>query len=465
MYALDDTIAAMSSAGGVAAQGIIRISGRDARKCVTKLFRPDPAQPDIATPTGWLWIRGRIALDGSVSVPADCYLFNTPHSYTAEDLIELYLPGAPPLLQMVMDHLLASGARMAEPGEFTARAFLNGRIDLTEAEAVLQLINARSDAQLRAAERLVEGKLHETCQLLSRQLAEMLARVEADIDFSDEDIELAQKEELDAGLQALLEQLTQLVQESVSWETLEHLPQVVLVGRANAGKSTVINRLLATERAITSATAGTTRDVLTAPLQLAPGECLLVDTAGLGPVEDELAEQTQQRTCLQANTSDLLVYVLDIARDDYEADKKILENLKKRQQTLVLANKMDLLPASARPVAKRIGKQLQLEVIAVSAATGQNMELLKDRLGALLYVESHTSSAYAVALTTRQKSALQAARQCLQAAQQGIKGPTLEHEFLALELREALDHLGSVSGEIVADDILSVIFSKFCIGK
>jgi tRNA modification GTPase len=450
---------------GVGAQGIIRVSGSDARKRVQDLFRPDPGQPDMATPKGWLWIKGRVVLEDSVSVPADCYLFNAPRSYTTEDLIELHLPGSPPMLQMVLDLLLAGGVRMAEPGEFTARAFLNGRLDLSEAEAVAQLINARSDAQLRAAERLVEGELHKTCKAISQQLAEMLALVEADIDFSDEDIELARVEELDGRLATLIDDLARLVRESVSWETLERLPQVVLAGLANAGKSTLVNRLLDSERAITSSTAGTTRDVLTAPLQLAQGECLLVDTAGLGPVEDQLADQTQQRTRLKADTSDLLVYVLDMTRVDYETDKEILGNINQPEKTLIVANKIDLPGEFKAKAVERIRKQMELEVIAVSAATGENIECLMDRLDSLLYSESHTSGEQSVALTARQKNAINAGLQSLQAAHRCLKSPTLEHEFLALELREALDHLGSISGRIVADDVLSVIFSKFCIGK
>jgi len=465
MFTPDDTIVAISSAMGIGAQGIVRVSGEDAKKCVSKLFRSDPGQPELASTTGWLWIKGRVILEESISVPADCYMFNAPRSYTTEDLIELHLPGSPPLLQMVLDLLLAGGARMAEPGEFTVRAFLNGRLDLSEAEAVAQLINARSDAQLRAAGRLVEGKLYKICKAISQQLADMLALVEADIDFSDEDIELAHAEELDSRLETLVDELSRLIRASVGWETLERLPQVVLAGLANAGKSTLINRLLDTERAVTSSIAGTTRDVLTAPLHLAQGECLLVDTAGLGPVEDQLADQTQQKTYLQADTSDLLVYVLDIMRKDYESDKDSLGNIEKPEKTLIVANKSDLLAESDTGTVERIRKQLGLEVIAVSAATGENIERLKNRLDAILYSESHTAGEQSVALTARQKNALDAGLQCLQAAQRCLKSRTLEHEFLALELREALDHLGSVSGRIVADDVLSVIFSKFCIGK
>ncbi|MCK4629121.1 MAG: 50S ribosome-binding GTPase, partial [Sedimentisphaerales bacterium] len=282
MYIPDDTIVAVSSAAGSAARGIIRVSGPEALALAGTIFQGDDGV-SVAEAGSWSVLKGRCLLTESVSCPAGLYIFRAPHSYTTQDVVEFHLPGSGPLLQMVLQRLLATGAdvRSAEPGEFTARAFFNGRIDLTEAEAVAEVINARSDGQLRAAERLLDGRLHRICSEITRRLTEALALIEANIDFSEEDIEFATGEQLRGQVAAVLGDLGRLLTDSTTWDELTHLPKVAVAGPANAGKSSLINSLSGIDRSIVSSIAGATRDLLTVPLSLPDGECMLIDTAGL----------------------------------------------------------------------------------------------------------------------------------------------------------------------------------------
>ncbi len=427
MYCPDDTVAAVSSPAGLAGRGVIRISGSDALVIGRELVKG-----------------GRVRLGEGFSCGGVCYEFIGPRSYTGEDTVELHLPGSPVLLQMVMGQIVEAGARLAEAGEFTARAFFNGRMDLTEAEAVAEVISARSDAELAAAERLLAGALHERCGKLAGRLAEILGLVEAGIDFSEEEIEFASAEELLSYVQEVREALRRLLEESLSWEDLHELPRVVFAGAANAGKSSLVNALLGLERSIVSSMAGTTRDVLTAPLRLAEGECLLVDTAGLGVVDDVLAAETQEVTKSEAAGADLLVWVMDGSKE-----------------------RAAEVPAGALAVVNKSDILLKLRVegaIVVSALTGQGVDRLKAEIGRRLGLRGGEVGGSAVALNLRQRKALEAGLEHLGGAVERLARGRAD-EILAVELRSALDELGTVSGAIVSDEVLGEIFGRFCVGK
>ena len=470
MYGSDDTIVALSSAAGVGARAIVRLSGPQAMALLEDRFTSDdrttPAEPSYCR-----LLRGRLRVADNCEVPVQCLLFQAPRSYTGEDLVEIHLPGSPTLVQMTLRAFLADGATAAQPGEFTARAFLNGRMDLSTAEAVGQLIHARSDRELIAARRLSGGQLHMLCRELCEQLAELLALAEVDIDFSDEDVEVIHPQQMQAQLQEIAGRLNATIKESVRWERLEQLPQVAVAGRANAGKSTLINALLGYERAITSILAGTTRDVLTAPLQLNGAECLLMDTAGLGDVDDILAAATQELTQQKTTTADLVLFVVDASTDDFQEQAQLLQSLKPRVPILVAANKIDV--AGARdsfsdPITAAFslkdGAQ-PTDVVYVSALQRENLEELKSRLTQMLHTDEAGVSQQTLALTVRQQEALSAAQQHVTAAVEQLESPSPAVEFIALELREALNHLGQISGQIVTDEILGLIFGRFCIGK
>jgi len=467
MYILDDTIVALSSAVGVSARGVIRLNGPEARPLAQKVFVPD--QPDFAFKrnNSWHHTTGSCRLNDNVTCPAQLYLFASPHSYTGQDIIELHLPGSPALLQIVLESLLDAGACMAQPGEFTARAFLHHRIDLSEAEAVAELINARSDAQLRGAQRLLDGALHHLCTELTSGIAEVLALVEADIDFSQEDIEIAAPADLARQIAALQADLERLLRDSISFQELSHLPRLVIAGPANAGKSCLVNALVGMDRSIVDSIAGTTRDLLSAPLHLAHGECLLIDTAGLGKVNDILAETTQDLTRKAISTCDLLLWVIDISSDRLQLDLDLLTRFDLPRNVIVLANKIDLIEPPER--IEQLLAKIRIKThdcIGISALYGENLDILRQKIEEIFTGAMGDYPAEMLALTARQRQNLRLARQGLSQTLDLLSDHALQQaELIALELRNVLDHLAVISGQVVTEDILTRIFSRFCIGK
>jgi len=470
MYPLDDTIVAISSAPGPALRGIIRLSGADAAGLAAEVFQPAPGEASLQTAAGWTRLLGRCRLTGQADCAAEAYVFCAPGSYTGQDIIELHLPGSPALLQIVLHALLAASARSAEPGEFTARAFFHSRLDLTQAEAVAAVIAAHGDAQLRAAQRLLDGALQMNCRDLTNRVADLLSLVEATIDFSDQDLDFVLPEALLDQACAIQRDLSRLLSESISWKDLDYLPRVVLAGPANAGKSSLANALLGIDRSIVSSFAGATRDLLTAPLALHDRECLLIDTAGLGPAADPLAPTAQQLTRQAVASCDLLLWVIDISQPSACWLGQLPDELSRSLKVILVANKMDLCPncpQSCRRVAQQLSSQLSLiQTVPTSALHRQNLDCLQDAIETVLHLQtSPSTSAGALALTARQHRALQAALDALAESGNLLRAENPAAELIALELRTALDELGSVSGAVVTDDLLNRIFSRFCVGK
>ena len=432
-----DTIAAISSAVGPAARIIVRISGPDAARLAENIWAGQLPQASAAS-------LGTLVFSG-LRVPASLYVFRTPRSYTGEDLIEFHIPGNPLLARMLLDALMAAGARAADPGEFTARAYFNGRIDLTEAEGVAATIAAGSEQELRAARQLLSGELARRLQPVRDLLADTLALVEVGIDFADEDVTFLSAEQVRERTLRADSMLAELLSTSSRFERLSHEPQVVLVGRPNAGKSTLLNALAGHERAVTSPVAGTTRDVLTADVPLRRGIVKLTDAAGvadLGAASD-IEQQMRTNALRAAEAADVVVLVRDAA------DTRPPPDLPKCADLVVLT-KADLL--STRPAGS----------LVVSAKTGENLGRLKDELDRRAFGESVAGGA-SLALNARHVRAIGDARDALARAAERIGDGAAE--LVALELREALDALGQVVGVVTPDDLLGRIFSAFCIGK
>ena len=269
---LDDTIVAVSTPQGRGQRGIVRLSGPRSLAVATKMFRPDN---EGGLPEAGVNVRisGRAALgDDDFVLPAELFLFYAPRSYTRENVVEFHTVGAPAVLALVVDRAVALGARLADPGEFTARAFFHGAMDLTQVEGVAALIQARSDLQLRAAHEWLDGHLAADVRHIRDELADLLSRVEAEIDFADEPTQFVQADELRRGLDGMVGRLTELLRDSGTCERVNYLPRVMLIGVPNAGKSTLMNRLSGVNRAVCSPVAGTTRDFLSAVVELRSGE-------------------------------------------------------------------------------------------------------------------------------------------------------------------------------------------------
>jgi tRNA modification GTPase len=468
----DDTIAAISSPAGASVRGIIRISGPEAFSAAAHVFRHDGDEP-LENAGGHRRLSGRMVLDHRTTLPGEAYCFRAPASYTRQDVVELHLPGSPPILALILEKLTGQGIRAAEPGEFTARAFFNGALDLTRVEGVAAVIHARNDSQLRASEALLHGRLSTQTALLRDQLADLLALLEAEIDFAEEDIDFVSPDQVKQTVNSVLESLQNLMQSAPAVERLGMLPEVVLVGRPNAGKSTLFNYLTGTDRAIRSATAGTTRDVLTAPMTLQRGEIMLSDCAGLiiGAVSGETANDviTQQAEVAAQRSirmADLICLVVDAAATDHEQVGRFLSALPEKP-CLVIANKIDSLTPSQKKSwsAASPGKR---QVFPVSAVTGEGVADLLQHIEQRMFTEVTSHGSDVLALSNRQREALQTAQNSTQRAY------ALAHqsrhiadqlELIALEVREAMHALSLLTGEVTTEDLLGRIFSNFCIGK
>ncbi len=508
---VDETIVAISSAPGTGPVGIVRLSGPKSLSIADDFVRTTNHQPLHKLP-GSTRTFGHVALDGAAYLPADCYVFRAPHSYTRQDMVEIHAPGSPATLELIRRLCLDRGARPAQAGEFTARAFLSGAMDLTRAEAVAGVIRAESDTQLRASRRMMEGDLSLAIQDARDRLAEMLALVEADIDFSEEPIDFITPDELRTRLEQVSRQVTRRLTGGISVERFDALPRVLLFGPPNAGKSALMNRLSGTSRAICAAVAGTTRDILAAPIALGAttdpssvsgaGEAILLDTAGVDTSKDEIIAQARALTLSAARRVDLICVVVDLSvpHDDHLRDvlgslehspflpsgtplssplakggKRGVERCTNRETALaplhvvVAANKRDLVSEAEAVRSISALRSWQLGTVCeVSAATGQGVETLRNAFGEALGDQTVTTHSESLIISERQRSAVMAAREAITraAALAENAGETIDcADLVAFELREALDLLGEVTGAVTTTDLLSQVFAKFCIGK
>ena len=468
-----DTIVALGSAVGPAARIIVRASGPDAGSLATGLTAHEPQQGGVAVQSHLSFNR--------LTAPAWVYWSRAPRSYTGEDLVEFHLPGSVVLAKMLLAELIARGARPAEAGEFTARAYFNRRIDLTGAEGIAATIAAGTEQELAAARQLMAGELSRRLAPAMELLADTLALVEVGIDFTEEDVTFLSTGDLSERVHRVDGMLATLLTESARFERLAHEPRIVLVGRPNAGKSTLLNALADQQRAVVSPVAGTTRDVLSASVALRRGIVQVSDAAGIdesAPADDPggIDAQMRERALRAAESADVLVLVDDVT------DARPLLRLS-REPDLMVFSKIDLSldgrfpregeapvrlssPKSAEPKLTRetrLGGSLARPGahVCLSAVTGAGMPELLAHLDRLAF--GNASGTAALALNLRHVRAITEARDALARArgQADQIGP----EVTAVELREALDHLGGVLGRVTPDDLLGRIFSGFCIGK
>ena len=351
MHLTDDTIAAISTAAGSAARAIVRLSGPEAFELGGRVFAPE--QGRLADLPGFRAAAGLLRLEEhGVELPARAYVFRAPRSYTRQDVVELHVPGPAVVANLLLDALIAAGARRAEPGEFTARAFFAGRLDLSAAEAVADVIDAAGDAQLRSALAALGGQVSRLCRDASDALTEALATVEASIDLAEEGIELARPAELAAALADQADRLAETARRAADMPEGRLRPTVVLAGRANVGKSSLLNALTGEDRAIVSALAGTTRDVLSAPLALPGGaQVTLQDAAGFGAAADALAVAADSAARRAVRQADVICFVLDASAGPTAADRRLFEAVTAANPgapVLLLANKADLADCGLR---------------------------------------------------------------------------------------------------------------------
>jgi tRNA modification GTPase len=462
---IDEIVVAASSAPGAGAMGIVRLSGAGVIELVERMALTPKPLSDLPA---WTRIAGEVGIADELTVPAFFHVFRAPHSYTRQDLIEIYTVGSPPVLSLVQQRAIELGALLAEAGEFTARAFLNGAMDLAQAEAVAGVIRAEGDTQLRAARRMMDGTLAGRITEIREAVAELVGLVEADIDFAEEPIEFITPGTLREKLGAIARVFEELLAGSTAMERLEGLPHILLLGPPNAGKSSLMNALSGTDRAICAAAAGTTRDILSAPVRLGRGEAILLDSAGVDRSEDEIIAQARALTFSRAQRVDLICLVVDLTRSDNEHFRESLATLDV-PCSVIAANKCDLLPEDAqRRVAESFRAWNLGEVCIVSALTGTGLNELRALLAEKVNINSSTVGEESIVISQRQVTAISQAAEAIQRAIRLSEQATETidcADLLAFELREALTALGAVTGEVTTEHLLADIFSKFCIGK
>jgi tRNA modification GTPase len=447
----EDTIVAISTPPGRGGIGIVRLSGPAARAIAEPLLKLRhllaPAQArfaEILDSTGE-------TLDEAVVT-----WFQSPHSYTSEDVVEIAAHGSPVLLDHLLRQCLAAGARLAEPGEFTQRAFLSGRLDLTQAEAVHDLIESTTLHQARIAAQQLGGSLSRQITPIKQQLIVLIASLEAGIDFAEDDIDLLPQSQITAQIAAIEDPLAALEQTFAYGRIVRDGFTLAIVGRPNAGKSSLFNRLIQRDRAIVTATPGTTRDLVTERISLEGIPVELTDTAGLRHAIDEAESIGIAKTREIIAEADVVLLVLDATAPLHEEDKTTIAALSGRP-FLVAINKQDL---STKP-----SQTLEQAVLAVetSALTGSGIPELRHAILSLIAKEAPNADT-ALVTNLRQQRSISDTISVLHRARQAI-ATLIPHEMILLDLHEALHSLDAFTGSTTSDDILNLIFSKFCIGK
>jgi tRNA modification GTPase len=458
--ALEDTITAISTPLGEGGIGIVRISGKDSIKIADRIFKGEKPLGEI--------LSHRASYGEIIDVEAGeaidevlLTLFKAPKSYTAEDLVEISCHGGQLVLSRVLEQALKCGARLAEPGEFTLRAFINGRIDLSQAEAVTEVIRAKTDLGLKLAIKHLKGDLSEKINSYRDKLTDILARLEVEIDFSEEDIEPLNRNKVSEEIESIQRDLESLLSTYDEGKILKEGLNVVIVGKTNVGKSSLLNALLKEDRAIVTPIPGTTRDVISEFANFRGVPVRLVDTAGYRISEDTIELEGIRRTKIEIDDADLLLLIIDTSMeiDDEDLD---LKNQLRKGRFLTVFNKIDI--ATSDLIRKNEERIEEKQVIKVSALEGEGLEELKQKIVTASRALKKDRTQGVIISSLRHKDALSRAKRSLRLARDSLK-KGMSPEFVALDVRAALDAIGEVVGKTVTDDILNKIFSEFCIGK
>jgi len=457
----EDTIAAIATPVGQAGIGIIRMSGPESLEIARKVFKPKVPQSSLKSHR---LVMGYVCDPESGNIIDEVLLSHmaAPNSYTREDVVEINSHSGYTLLFKILAILTKLGARVAEPGEFTKRAFLNGRIDLSQAEAVVDLMNARSERGLHLAARQIQGSIKKDIDVLREKAIHILANAEAAIDFPEDDLEHLFRDEGSQFIeQNLIQPIHTLIQAHAGRIWVDGI-HTVIVGRVNSGKSSLLNRLLNEQRAIVTDIPGTTRDVIESTFNIAGIPIRIMDTAGLREVKDEVERLGIHLTREKTAQADLLLVVVDRSRPLNGDDMDIL-NQCENKKALVVINKIDL------PVAPGFTDKPDLlkrfKTVEISALTGKGIDRLKEAIQDTILSDDALSVSTSHAVPNlRHRQALKAAEECFQNAGTKAKN-SAPMEIVAFELRTGLDILGEITGQTINDEILDSIFSQFCLGK
>ncbi len=468
-----DTICALATANGIGAIGIIRVSGEDAIAIVNKIFEGKNLEKVDSHTVHYGFIIDKAESTPDFGLQTSDYIdevmvsvFKAPKSFTTENSVEISFHGSPHIAQKILEVLLKNGARMAKAGEFTMRAFMNGRIDLSQAEAIADIISSENEASRKVALNQLKGGISQEISILRGDLLNFTSLIELELDFSEEDVEFADRTAMLNLIQNLTSKLKDLVDSFQYGNAIKSGVAVAIIGKPNAGKSTLLNALLKEERAIVSDIAGTTRDTIEEVLHIKGNAFRLIDTAGLRETTDEIERIGVAKAKEKVTQADVLVYLVDANSNDFSEDFSLLKSLIREDlKVIICATKIDeVIPSQYERIEDLFRKEIvfDFDFIKISAVENQNIQELKNELSS--YVEHLKSESNIVITNQRHYEAFQKSLDAVKKVEEAISHK-ISTELLAYELRNALEHLGEISGEFTNDEVLGNIFSKFCIGK
>jgi len=445
-----ESICAISSPPGIGGVSLIRISGPDSFSIVGKIF--SKSLKDIS---GYQVIYGKIIEKKQIIDDVIVTVFKTPHSFTGENTVEINCHGSTFIQQKIIELLINNGARLALPGEFSKRAFLNGKLDLSQTEAIADLINSKSSAAHEIAIKQLKGGISSELKILRNKLIEFASLIELELDFSEEDVEFADRTHLNQLIQDLITHIDQLKKSFQYGNAIKNGVSTVIAGRPNAGKSTLLNNILNENRAIVSSIAGTTRDTIEEIININGIDFRLVDTAGIRNTEDEIEKIGVAKTLEKINQSSLVIYIYDCCST---AQKEVVEDLRKYVENkvpcLVIANKIDLVKSS---------KDIPKDYLTVSLITTPNTLEIKESIFEL-FERNNVHNESVVISNMRHFEALELAYNELIKVEKGLS-ENIPGDLIAMDIRQVLYYIGTITGDISSDELLGNIFANFCIGK
>lgn len=458
---LEDTISAVATAMGEGAVGIIRISGTKSLEIGESLFRAASGKALSTYPANTL-VYGYIFDSDSALVDEVLAVYmKAPRSYTAEDVVEIQCHGGIQSLKKILELTYLYGARPAEPGEFTKRAFLNGRIDLTQAEAVMDIIKSRSELGLKVAVQQQQGSLAKKLKAVRRELMEVIVNLEAVIDYPEEDIEDVTYSQVQESINHSLASIEYLLKNAHTGKILREGLKTAIVGRPNVGKSSILNALLNEDRAIVSEYAGTTRDVIEEQLLIDGVPLVLADTAGIRETEDYVERIGVERSRKLLEQAELVICVLDSSQALSSEDKAILD-MSVTKDCVIILNKSDLEVKSE--LIEELKNYEYQKLLALSAKTGHGVEKFVDWLKLYVFGQDKYMDSGIYVQNARQENLLRQAKTSLEDALTAADN-TLPYDCIVIDVRNAIDLLGEITGDTVKDEIINEIFARFCVGK
>ena len=458
-----DTICALSTAPGTAAIAVVRLSGTLAFPVARRIFRPADKEKEIDTVPSHTVHLGIIGKGDAILDEVLMTIFRAPHSYTGEDVIEISCHGSVYIQQKIIELLLENGLRMAEPGEFTLRAFMNGKFDLSQAEAVADLIASRSGSAHGLAIQQVRGGFSKKIKELRKQLVDFTSLIELELDFSEEQMEFADRKELMGLLIRIRTELGALIESFRLGNVIKNGIPVAIIGKPNVGKSTLLNAILNEEKAIVSEIPGTTRDAIEDTIVIGGYSFRFIDTAGLRAAEDAVETIGIEKTWEKIHDASIILYVFDVTGQSFEEVITAIDEFKelttdKSKHLVLIGNKTDKL----QELPKGFRNFVEFETIFVSGKRLENIHLIAAHLQKL--VQEADISDRTIISNSRHYEALQNALDAIIAVEESLH-TNLSPDLMTIDIHKALYHLGNITGEITTDEILGNIFSKFCIGK